>query len=158
MWRWLLIRPSFISVTTLIQRERNFSIHTQVHPLFQIYGIQNIQNNVVISLNIMQFKAFLWSLKNFICWGTWVAQWLSVCLWLRLRSPCPRITSGSPQGTCFSLCLGLCLSVCLSWINEIFKNKTKLCLLIQIKSQAKFWDDKRSRNHFYLDLHINEII
>ena len=44
---------------------------------------------------------------------TWVAQWLSVCLWLRcdpgvLGSSPP---SGSPQGACFSLCLCLYLSL-----------------------------------------------
>ena len=44
----------------------------------------------------------------------WVAQWLSVCLWLRASSWGLGIspTLGSPQGSCFSLCLCLCLSVC----------------------------------------------
>ena len=52
----------------------------------------------------------------------WVAQWLSIYLWLQLW---PRIlglspTSGSLHGACFFLCLCLCLSlyVCLSWIHK----------------------------------------
>ena len=41
--------------------------------------------------------------------GAWVAQWLSVCLWLRgdPRVLGPRPTSGSPQAACLHLCLSL---------------------------------------------------
>ena len=44
--------------------------------------------------------------------GTWVAQWLSICLWLKSRSwgPGTSSTSGSLRGACFSLCLSLPLS------------------------------------------------
>ena len=49
----------------------------------------------------------------------WVAQRLSICLWLRVwfSSPGSSPTLGSLQGTCFSLCLGLCLS----WIKSLKK-------------------------------------
>lgn len=43
-------------------------------------------------------------------------------------------------------------------VQSIFEKFKKLYLFIQIKSQAKFGDDKRSKNHIYLDLYINEII
>ena len=50
----------------------------------------------------------------------WVAQWLSICLWLRTWSQVlgSSPASDSPQGACFSLCLYLCLSLCLLWINK----------------------------------------
>ena len=46
----------------------------------------------------------------------WVAQWLSVCLWLRHDPGVPGSspTSGSLQGACFSLCLCLCISLSVS--------------------------------------------
>ena len=53
--------------------------------------------------------------------GTWVAQWLSICLWLRAW------TQGPGMESCIRLCAGslllplprsLPLSPCLSWINK----------------------------------------
>ena len=46
----------------------------------------------------------------------WVAQQLSICLWLRVWSGDPRSspTSGSLHAAHFFLCLGLCLSISLS--------------------------------------------
>ena len=46
----------------------------------------------------------------------WVAQWSSICLWLRAWSQGPGIESriGLLYGAYFSLCLGLCLSLCVS--------------------------------------------
>ena len=43
---------------------------------------------------------------------TWVAQWLSVCLWLRAQS------WYLDRRACFSVSVSLLLSLCLSWINK----------------------------------------
>ena len=59
-------------------------------------------------------------------WDAWVAQHLSVCLWLRVWSRDLRWspTSGSLQEGCFSFCLCLCppfflsLSLCVSVSHE----------------------------------------
>ena len=52
--------------------------------------------------------------------GTWVAQWWSICLWLRAWSQGPGIESyiRFPTGSLPLLCLCLCLSLCVSWINK----------------------------------------
>ena len=49
-------------------------------------------------------------------WGTWVAQWLSISLWLRAWSPGPGIEFplGLSAGILLLLCLRLCLSLCVS--------------------------------------------
>ena len=62
----------------------------------------------------------LLSLKKLFSTGTSVAQWLSVCLWLRSWSWGPGIEShiGFLKGACFSLCLSLYFSLCLSWKNK----------------------------------------
>ena len=51
--------------------------------------------------------------------GAWVAQWLSVCLWLGLWSQGPENEShvGLPTGS-LPLPLPVSLPFCLSWINE----------------------------------------
>ena len=54
--------------------------------------------------------------------GTWVTQWLSVCLWFRAWSQDQSPTWGSSQGACFSLCLCLCLSLMNKWIKSFKKS------------------------------------
>ena len=54
--------------------------------------------------------------KNTPFWGTCMAQWLSICLWLQCDPGVLGLSpaSDSPQGVCFSLsCQCLCLSVSL---------------------------------------------
>ena len=59
--------------------------------------------------------------KREICTGTWVAQWLSICLrlWVWPRGPgiqsCMRFPAGS---LVLPLPVSLPLSLCLSWINK----------------------------------------
>ena len=79
-------------------------------------------------------RVWVWERYDLICilrssvWGTWVAQWLSVCLWLRAWSWGPGIESHIRLSTGslllpLPLSLPLSLSLCLSWINKIFKKK-----------------------------------
>ena len=63
-------------------------------------------------------------LTNSCTWNAWVAQQLSVCLWLRAwswsqdRVQC-RVPCEEPASPCLCLCLSLCVSY--EWINKIFK-------------------------------------
>ena len=67
------------------------------------------------------------SFKNYDSWGTWIVQWLSICLWLRVWSwgagteSCIRL----PGSLILPLPMSLPLSFCLSWINKSLKTKTK---------------------------------
>ena len=70
--------------------------------------------------------------------GTWVAQWLSVCLWLRLWSQSPRIEFciRLPTGSLLlPLPTALPLSLCLSWkIKKIFfKNQQEVLCKDQLQ-------------------------
>ena len=61
-------------------------------------------------------------------WGTWVAQWLSICLWLRswFRGPRTKSRTGFPTGSLvLPLPMSLLPSLCLLWINKILKKKKK---------------------------------
>ena len=65
---------------------------------------------------------FKWSYTR----DTWLAQQLSVCLWLRAWSWSPGIKSHirlPAWSLLLPLPMSLPLSLCVSWINKIFKNK-----------------------------------
>ena len=46
-----------------------------------------------------------WYCNKFVCWGTWVAQWLSICLGRGPRVLGSSPSTDSPKGVCFSLFL-----------------------------------------------------
>ena len=73
------------------------------------------------------------SAKNHSWRDTWVAQWLSICLWLRLWSRGPGIESHIrlPTGSLLvPLPMSLPLSLCLSWINKQNLKKKMTCVQV----------------------------
>ena len=85
----------------------------------QIYVLQFIHPNKVIL--VPGEVCIRYWLKQVEAWDAWVAQWLSICLQLRLWSwvwgLSPRI--GLPAGSLLlPLSVSLPLSLCLSWINK----------------------------------------
>ena len=80
----------------------------------------------------------------------WVAQWLSICLWLRVWTwdPGSSPISSSLHGACFSLSLCLCLSLAVSLMNKeikVLKKKKRVRHLIDRSTQT-------SLSHLILDL------
>ena len=77
---------------------------------------------------VVSLFLLLMSFKERFSWSTWVAQWLSVCLWFRVWSQGPGIEShtGLPRGSLLlPLPVSLLLSLYLSWINKIFKKRVR---------------------------------
>ena len=84
----------------------------------------------LVKLNNQCMKAFQekTTIRILQLWGTWVVQWLSVCLWLRLWSWGPGIESciRLPAGSLLPFAyISAFLSVSHEWINKIFWKKKK---------------------------------
>ena len=69
----------------------------------------------ILYMIILYIWYLFYSTLNLPCWDSWMAHWLSFCLWLRAWSWSPGSpTQGSLHGACFFLCLCLCLSLYVS--------------------------------------------
>ena len=99
----------------------------QIHKTKYFLGIEISKQYAQNILNILFRLNAIIHLKC-LNRDAWVAQWLSICLWLRSWAWGPGIQSHIrfPKGSLLlPLPTSLPLSVRLSWINKIFKGKKK---------------------------------